>query len=306
MLADIQYRRAGPTTVLALRFVSVICRAMLAVPVVQRAAWRFMPALRRLFSHDIEVKTTFAGGVQFHAVLSDHIESQIFWQGVQEGDRNELALILKLIEPGQVFFDVGANVGTFTLPAAARLKYGQVHAFEPWYPHLVRLHRNIELNGYQNIIVNDCALCRTDGEVTLNVPAGSNPGMASIYRDESDGASKARITCKSLDSYVAARNPDRLDLIKIDVEGAELDVLEGGVATLRRFRPRLIVEVAESNLRRAGRFPNDVFEFFAAIEYRLFTIGRNASLAPAHEVTDLCAVQNVYCVPRQLADPVQD
>jgi len=297
MLADTRGLEANRVTLVAFRILSAVCRAMLAAPILHHLAWRIMPTVRRLFSQDIEMRTTFADGVQFLAILSDHIESQIFWQGVQEADRDELALVLELIEPGQVFFDVGANVGTFTLPVAPRLGEGEVHAFEPWQPHLIRLHRNIELNGYRNIVVNDCALGQTDGKVTLNVPAGNNTGMASIYPGEMSAALKAEVRCTTLDAYVAARRLHRLDLIKIDVEGAELDVLEGGTSVLTRFRPKLVIELAAANLHRGGRAYRDVFEFFGHLEYRVFKIGRNCGLLPVRSLDDLRPEQNVYCVP---------
>ncbi|MBE9554564.1 MAG: FkbM family methyltransferase [Proteobacteria bacterium] len=247
----------------------------------------------------MQIETSYCDNVKFIANLKDHIESQIFWQGVQEGDRGKLALMLRELGPDNVLFDIGANVGAFTLAAASRLPGGEVHAFEPWPTHLERLSANIRLNGFANIRVNPFALGKEAHTAILHIIDPVNTGMATLYPGEngpnSPSIKQSQISCQVLDDYVREQDLTRIDMMKIDVEGAELNVLEGGSETLACFRPKLLMELNPSHLARAGASVECLFELLRRYGYSIARIEHNSKLTPLRGSGDLIQHQNVYC-----------
>lgn len=146
------------------------------------------------------------------------------------------------VEPGMTALDIGAHVGFYTLLLARLVgAAGRVFSFEPIPGNYRRLEENIQLNRLQQVTpVNHAVLARSC-EIEANVP-GDEPcsGSISLYQDY--GTPRVRVTAVSLDEYFGDAM-GRVDFIKMDVEGAEGEVLQGGTETIRKFRPRLLVEL---------------------------------------------------------------
>jgi len=202
-----------------------------------------------------------------------------------------------------LFIDIGANVGTFTLVGAKRAPRGEVHAFEPSAYHFKRLADNIARNGFRNVQLNQLGLFDEATEATLYLPLArgemSNTGAASMFKVEGVAApldQQETIRLMRLDDYVTARNLNRLDIIKIDIEGAELNALRGAVGTLRRFRPLVLMEVDLDNLSRAGSTPVEVLEFWHDLNYRVKRIDGSGSGTPIAAAEDLKPHQNIMCL----------
>jgi FkbM family methyltransferase len=169
------------------------------------------------------------------------------------------------LRPRDTFIDVGANVGYFTVLAAARVQ--RVVAFEP----AVRAHRyctaNIALNGLTNVELLPCGLWEKDASLPLS---GERDGINSVVGDV-DGWSHETIRVVALDSLVRSGELalSRLDFVKLDIEGAELEALAGMRETLARFRPTIVMEVNRPMLALFRRTATDVWEFFAGQSYHL-------------------------------------
>ena len=128
-----------------------------------------------------------------------------------------------LLKPDDVFVDIGANVGFFTV-LAARLA-AEVHSFEPEPINQRRLKRNIRLNKFSEdrVVIHECALGATNGVIKLNRPLSDNYGRASVKELQAADA----VTVKLLKLDDVLKPSRKRHVIKIDVEGAELDVLAG-------------------------------------------------------------------------------
>ena len=156
-------------------------------------------------------------------------------------------LLLRSLGQDDVFFDVGANLGYYTILAAGR--GARVHAFEAQEALVAHLRRSVERNGYrERVAVTHAAVAGCHGgEVELFLPAERETllGVASLQQHEwlRDGT-RVRVPAVSLDGYVRERGIARVDVVKIDVEGAEEGVVRGMGAVLERCRPRLIVAEA--------------------------------------------------------------
>jgi len=149
----------------------------------------------------------------------------------------EVDLFRFLIKPGDMVVEAGANLGSLTLPLARLVgPAGRVLAFEPQRSMHTLLCANAALNGLSNINAERMALGETDGTTTVPVAqwdASGNFGGIAVGEGKGEVCAQARIDSWGL---------QRLNFIKIDVEGAELGVINGGAETIRRLRPAMLVE----------------------------------------------------------------
>ena len=174
---------------------------------------------------------------------------------IDSGDleRGTRLLIERLLRPGDVFVDVGANLGIHSLAAARALRgRGKVIAFEPFESNRALLEKSVMLNGYADLVeIHGVAL--SDRSASLPLYLGSSSGHHSLFDLQQIGASAKTVEVRThtLDSMISPSLPVRL--IKIDVEGAELQVLAGSTALLAAQRDvALIVEFGPSHLKRTG------------------------------------------------------
>lgn len=188
-----------------------------------------------------------------HVMLVDGDDIAIVPHLVRDGwfDRDLTDVIGSLLEPGMTFVDIGANFGTYTLIGAAQVgQQGRVIAVEPSPAIAALLSENVTVNGYaEHAKVLRCALGAEEGVQTLYEFAtrkGSNTMLAQVAEEARAAYGEAitaiEVECRTLDAVIEAEAPERVDLIKIDVEGFEQQVLDGARATIARYRPRLIVE----------------------------------------------------------------
>lgn len=150
------------------------------------------------------------------------------------------------VKPGQVIYDVGANVGFFTL-LAARLTGpgGKVISFEPLPENLLHLRRNVERNQFRNVTIQPLALGAASEERVFHV--SERPTWGKLEKAGSARPDKyladIKVAVARLDDLLSKGEIPPPDFVKIDVEGAEVEVLEGARETLARFGPILIVEL---------------------------------------------------------------
>ncbi|HSC28323.1 MAG TPA: FkbM family methyltransferase [Vicinamibacterales bacterium] len=205
---------------------------------------------RRLNQTSRQFRTVRIGPVAARFDVTDlAIRGQYFARLPYE--RGATELLLRVLQPGHVFVDVGANAGYFTVLAALRVgDNGRVYAFEPNPAMCSRLRRHVEENAVASrVVVSEVALGALDESVDLYLSCRSdNPGLSSVKLIEAAVArgdmrpdAKIPVAARTLDTWLADAVPLRIDLIKIDVEGAEMDVLAGMEQTIGRLRPRRII-----------------------------------------------------------------
>jgi FkbM family methyltransferase len=188
----------------------------------------------------------------------------------------EYAAFREAVRPGAVVLDVGANVGAYTLMFAEWVGFGgRVYAFEPAPDARTGLLTHLRLNHVEDRVeVSGAAMSSSVGQV----PFGLHPfgGASSLQVDSADAVRVIDVPAETLDHFCAARRL-RPDVIKIDVEGAELDVLRGGRETLVRPNVQVFVEFHPAVWEQRGIAR-------AAIEQELARSGFTAeSLDPAFD-----------------------
>ncbi len=170
-------------------------------------------------------------GLRMEVIPRDAVGKSVYLYG--EFEVRETHFVRTTLQPGQVFVDVGANAGYYTLLASRLVgNTGLVVAFEPSPRIRAQLERNVHLNGLENVSIRSQAIAREQGQARFFESADPrNSGIASLRPGEGREAKPLTVETTTLDA-VAAGLGRRIDLLKIDVEGAELDVIAGGERTL--------------------------------------------------------------------------
>ena len=194
-------------------------------------------------------------------------------------EQSELSFVKHFVGDGDLFFDVGANVGVYTLMASRLVgDSGQVHAFEPFVDAYGFLQRNVDLNLVKNVTLNPVAVGEKVGEENLFVNAQSAlTGLGRTKRGVFLDVQKVPVW--TLDHYVKRSGIRSIDFLKIDVEGFEGHVLRGAIELLSNS-PNLIVmsELAKKNFEPLGFSVKDVIDWMRSIGFEVWMI-RSDSLS---------------------------
>lgn len=192
--------------------------------------------------------TVRRGGFRWSLDLSEGIDFSIYLLGAFE--KSTVATLRQLAKPGDVAFDIGANIGAHTLGLAQSVgANGKVYAFEPSDFAFAKLRANLALNpelaactqASQVLLAGSEAEARPH-QIYASWPLESEPSVHPKHRGRLVTMTGA--TVDTLDRFVERHRMDRLDVIKLDVDGHELPVLRGGFATLRRLQPTLLMEIS--------------------------------------------------------------
>lgn len=195
--------------------------------------------------------------------IVDVVERQLFVEGVW--DEHVRDALRRHLREGDCFVDVGANIGYFSLMASVLVgSTGRVVAIEPSHINLERLCGNLALNGCGNVAVVSLAASSSHGSLQINFPTPNNAGAASL-RTIPSVAGNLVLACP-LDEVIEAQAL-RPSVVKLDVEGFELEALKGMKNTLVRFRPVVICELTDSFLREMGQSSRELIKFMEVLGY---------------------------------------
>jgi FkbM family methyltransferase len=202
----------------------------------------------------LPVLVKVAGGCSMYVDLRSSIGRGLFATGTF--DSEAIAPALAALAPGATYIDIGANVGFYAILARQTVgASGTVHCFEMDPRPLRMLRKTVARFGYTNIEINHAAVSNKNGEVFF-APAADH-GHSRIV----PGGGTRAVRSVTLDAWAAARRIARVDVIKIDVEGAEMLVLEGASEVISAFRPLILCEAADETTKAFGYEPADLITF---------------------------------------------
>lgn len=195
-------------------------------------------------------------------------------------------LLKKVVQPDFICLDIGANLGTLSLALSYLVPAGKVYAFEPSTINYHFLTQTLHDNQITNVETVPLGVFDRNG--TIEFCEVDRGGGWSFIASEATSAATDTITCTRLDDWVAQRALPRIDLIKMDVEGSEIQALYGALETFKKYDPDLVIEFNPDNLRGYfGKDPNELFIRLFSLYRHIYLIKRDESLVPINTYYEL-------------------
>ena len=214
------------------------------------------------------IRTFENNGVKFEVDLHDYLGHYIYY-GFFDPSQSSL---FSLCREGDVILDIGTNIG-FSLLNMANIVQpnGFIVGFEPDPVNFSLLKKNISLNQLSNFAVHQIGLGDRPGKFKLENVIEFNSGGKRIVPSGSSSGNFAEVEIDTLDNFlsVSQLSINKIDLIKIDVEGFEMNVLKGGINTIKRYSPVLYIELDDNNLREQTSSARDLIQFLSQLGYSI-------------------------------------
>ncbi len=202
-------------------------------------------------------------GVKLQLDIHDYVSHYLYFQFLDQSHQT----LMSLVKKDAVVLDIGTNYGTTILQFAQLVgEAGFCFGFEPDPINFRICQENLKLNPFKNIHVDNCGLGHEAGTFELVVDTASNRGGNRIGID-STGKETHQVSVVLLDDWVKSKQLTRIDLMKIDVEGYEMNVLKGAKEMLQQFKPILFIELDDSNLKLQGSSSKELVSFLTFLGY---------------------------------------
>jgi len=216
------------------------------------------------------IRITLSSGSRLEVRINDLLARRLLRE--EEFEWHTRTRMRELVREGMVVLDVGANFGYYAVQLAGWVgKSGRVIAFEPNPMMIEELQRNIHLNDLTNVVVRPFALSDTTGEVEFHCPPPGLEGHGTLRPNKTFSAiTKIIVPTRRLDDVLSELGVGKVDFIKIDVEGAERNVLRGAMRLLSgEQQPTIIFECAETMCRAFGHSVLDLLIEVQSLGYQL-------------------------------------
>ena len=254
----------------------------------------FLKVAKWLGIADKTYKKKLPEGFYMLLMPSEHIQQQLFWYGHYEKTLGDL--VKKILKPGDVFLDIGANIGYFSLLAANKEPTSKIFSFEPVKSLFQKLEENISVNNTRNIAAVNAAIGDTNEQKELFISASDNLGMSSFQPPENYSGRKENVKVISIDSWFKTAGLSRVDLIKLDIEGSELAALKGMREVLQNFKPAVIAEVNPETLELFDLTPAVIVDYLTKLDFIGYLISETGKLEPVtqNEINQTVNVLFIY------------
>jgi len=219
-------------------------------------------------------------------------------------DVGDLRFLWRYLRPGMTFLDIGAHHGVYSLVAAKKVgRDGRVVAFEPSPRERRRLLLHLWHNRIRSVAVEPFALASEEGQASLTVVVEGYTTMNSLRTPPIDHpTSRLTVQTMALDSYLERARIDRVDLLKIDTEGGEMEAFRGASRLLSECRPVVICEVFDLVTRAWGYAASDIIDLLRAYDYDWCEVRPDGGLIPHRCRPEYPSAKNYVAVPREKRD----
>lgn len=204
-------------------------------------------------------------------LYKDSVLSRLIYQGFE---KEETEYLTKTLKKGDTFVDIGTNIGLFSLIASKIVgNDGKVLCFEPAPQTFFRLNENIKLNNFKNIESRNLGLSDKNGELSFYISDNGYDAWNSFAPSQDNKLeSSIQVSVSTLDLELKDVDKSKIKLVKIDVEGWEKFVLDGGKDFLINYNPILMVEFTEENTFNAGYSVYDIYDLVKGFGYFWYRI----------------------------------
>ncbi len=244
----------------------------------------FLSFLKKISRYHTTFKKKLHNGQMIFLNPSDHIQQMILWYGYYE--KESILTWEHFIQTDSVIIDIGANIGYYTLIAAKKAANGWVHSFEPVTKNYEALQKNIHLNHLTNVTTNAAGISADESLETYYISSGDNSGMSGLRPAENFSGFTEKIKTITLDSYAETKKLSHIDIIKIDIEGNEMNALKGMKIILEKYSPVIFIELINEHLNNFSTDIAEVYAFLKSYDYKPYKIISPNILKPLNTATE--------------------
>lgn len=219
------------------------------------------------------------GGIRYALDISDYMQYCIYF-GIEIEPREAL---YGLVKNGTTVIDVGTNIGETLLNFAKINRDGLNMGYEPVAYLFEAASANIELNDLSNIRLENLALSDSEAELVYNIVNDNNSGGIYLSTSSKNGDLSQKVAVTTLDKYVSVNNLEDISLLKIDVEGFEINVLRGALKTIDTFKPDIFVEVDNTFLKRQNGSAKELIALLESHGYKLINAETGDAISSADD-----------------------
>lgn len=240
-------------------------------------------------SSQFEITKNCLGSMKIKLDINSYMGGCIYWSGLHHV--NESIYLSKILKKDYFFIDIGANQGEFSLFASKYIKSGKILSFEPVKENFERLKTNLELNQITNCKIFNYGLSDTNcilpvyTDTSAKEGGGINEGLSTIFKSENKNFFEEQIELKVFDEIFGS-SIERIDFIKIDIEGSELFALKGLEKSIIKHKPEILIEINEECFHSAGYTSFEISSFFNRIGYEPYKLYRGNTFKHEGEFKD--------------------
>lgn len=248
----------------------IVRRSFFNIACIKQINFCLKPIVNKKFLIPIvgKVEVSLPDGAKFYLDSdgTDMLAARLYCSGLDGMEPESIKLYYKLLDLCDVIFDVGANIGLYSLIACC--KHKQVYSFEPVPKVYQKLEDNIKINNFQNVIPLSKAVTNENKKVKLYVPKTSRaiPTEASLSKGFQGETEEITVIGITLDRFIDEYHINKVDFVKMDTEATEDKVLKGAKALIFRDKPLILCEVLPNRIER------QLNEFFKDTDYKYYMI----------------------------------
>lgn len=260
-------------------------------------SWIWFYCLKNKIKISIPVK--WLEKTKLKLTLGDDLSRLIYIMGLFEP--NEFAALSKILKPGMTVIDIGAHIGSYSIPMAKLVSpQGVVFSIEPSKREMTRLKENIRINEIKNIITKQIAISDTEGTVKLKVAEQNHNGQNTIgeFAYKIKQLKNVKIKTRNLQNIINKYKIKNVDFIKIDCEGAEFKVLKGGSNILKKNPPILLIELLREALHKQGSDEKKIIKFLKNKKYKILVLKKNTGAWTLFSKKNKLS-ENILAIPKQ-------
>ena len=222
-------------------------------------------------SREKRFRHSTSNGDRFY-LYDDEISRSIFiYSGFENINRDYWE---SLIKPGMNVFDIGANWGIYSVSARRLIGGGgRLYSFEPNKEEYIKLADNLKYNftNLENVELVNSAVGDVDGTTSFYIPPSHKGAYGSIGQPKiAEDCDKVEVPVLRIDSFIKKAKVEKLDVVKIDVEGAEIKVLKGMEETIKEYKPTILMEVSDKRTEVFGYKAHELCDFLISKGYTLY------------------------------------
>lgn len=241
-------------------------------------------------------------GVRYRLDISDYQDWLLYFHSNDDSSFG----VLDYLAPGFVVLDIGGNIGQTAMMMGLKIGAGgRVCSFEPFPETYQKFLHNLSLNQstINNVRAEGFALGAEVGELQMYETSAINSGgNRMVGNEQGEKAGLVTVPVSTVDAFVRSARLGRIDFIKIDVEGFEMNVLKGARETLTAHRPSLYIELDDRNLRSQGSSAEELCDYLRRSGYQIREHGQTRPLSASDYVRHM----DIYCSPASLGQPAAE